>query len=53
MRGGGQVGVSLNDRKLAASIRTKLLKEAGKILDGDNESLKRDLLCLLAWSSGC
>lgn len=39
-----QGGVSLNDRKLAANIRRKLLKEAEKILDGKDEPLKRELL---------
>lgn len=39
-----QGGVSLNDRKLAANVRRKLLKEAEKILDGKDETVKRDLL---------
>lgn len=37
-------GKNFNDRKLAATIRTKLLKECDKILDGDDEAAKKELL---------
>ena len=39
-----QGGKSLNDRKLSSSVRTKLLKLAEKILDGDDEVEKKNLL---------
>jgi len=39
-----QGGVSLNDRKLAANVRRKLLKEVEIILDGDDKALKKELL---------
>jgi len=37
-------GNTLQDRKLAARVRGKLLSLAEKILDGDDEVAKKDLL---------
>lgn len=39
-----QGGKSLNDRHLAARVRSKLLVLAEKILDGEDEKAKIDLL---------
>lgn len=35
---------SLNNRKLADTVRTKLLKECNRILDGKDEEAKKELL---------
>lgn len=37
-------GVSLNNRKLATNVRTKLLLQCQAILDGDDEQAKKELL---------
>ena len=37
-------GVSLNNRKLATSVRTKLLKEVEKILDSGTPEEKKEIL---------
>ena len=39
-----QGGKSLNDRKQSARVRQKLLNLVEKILDGDNEAEKKELL---------
>lgn len=39
-----QGGKSLNDRKQSARVRSKLLNLVEKILDGDNEADKKELL---------
>lgn len=41
-------GKSLNDRKLAANVRTLALKEIEKILKSDNEVAKREMVMKLA-----
>ena len=45
---GNSGGKSLNDRKLAASVRTLALEEIKKILEGDFNEYKRQLILKLA-----
>ena len=43
-----QGGKTLNDRKLAADVRTLTLNQIKKYLDGDDEDFKRQLILRLA-----
>ena len=44
-------GVTLNDRRLAAEVRTLTLREMKKILEGDDLEYKKQLLLKLAPST--
>jgi hypothetical protein len=44
-------GITLNDRKLAADVRTLSLKEMKKVLEGNDEDFKKQLILKLASSA--